>query len=75
MAERSGVPAPTIRRFEKYGEISFSSLIKLIIAVGWLDKVGSFLVTNFEEMQSLDEALRIEEKTEASLGKHRRGRL
>lgn len=34
LSERSGVPYSTIRRFEKTGEISFLSLIKMTSALG-----------------------------------------
>jgi transcriptional regulator with XRE-family HTH domain len=37
LTERSGVPTPTIKRFETTGDISLSSLLKIANALGSLD--------------------------------------
>ena len=37
LAERSGVPAPSIKRFETTGNISLSSLLKIANALGCID--------------------------------------
>lgn len=34
VSERSGVPYSTVRRFERTGEISFVSFVKLVSAIG-----------------------------------------
>jgi len=34
VSEKSGVPYSTVRRFERLGEISFVSLVKLVSAIG-----------------------------------------
>lgn len=37
LAGKSGVPAPTLKRFEETGDISLSSLLKIANALGCLD--------------------------------------
>ena len=34
VSEKSGVPYSTVKRFERLGEISFVSLVKLVSAIG-----------------------------------------
>ncbi|WP_407494546.1 hypothetical protein [Elizabethkingia anophelis] len=39
MAERSGVPLPTLRQFEQKGLISLDSFFKLLSVVGGLEEM------------------------------------
>ena len=46
LAERSGVPAPTLRKFEQTGIISLESLLKLVKTLGRLEEFDSMLQPN-----------------------------
>lgn len=43
LAERSGVPATSIKRFENSGQISLDGLLKLALALGCLDQFERLL--------------------------------
>lgn len=38
LAQRSGVPLPTLRRFEQTGSIGFPAFLKLIVSLGLADR-------------------------------------
>ncbi len=38
LAAKSGVPTPTLKRFEETGDVSLSSLLKIANALGCLDR-------------------------------------
>ena len=38
LAEATGIPEPTIERFETKGKISLESFLKLVVEFGWLDE-------------------------------------
>lgn len=61
LAEMSGVPAPSIKRFELTGEISLRSLLKLAHALGALDTVDGLFVVS-RSFSSLDEIEAMENK-------------
>lgn len=44
LAERSGVTASSLRRFEQTGKISLESFLKLLSALGRLDEMDSLLL-------------------------------
>lgn len=46
LADRSGVPGPTLRRFEQTGAISLESLLKLVIVFGRLGEFEKLLDPN-----------------------------
>lgn len=46
LADRSGVPAPTLRKFEQTGIISLESLLKLIQTLGRLEEFEPLLEPN-----------------------------
>ncbi len=46
LADRSGVPAPTLRKFEQTGSISLESLLKLVIVFGRLEEFEQLLESN-----------------------------
>ena len=56
LAERSGVPEPTIRRFEMTGMIGLAGLLKIAEALGCLEEFGHL----FSEKKplSIDQVLR-----------------
>ena len=44
LAERSGVSYGSIKRFERLGQISFESLLKIVEALGRLDEFETLLL-------------------------------
>ena len=46
LADRSGVPSPTLRKFEQTGIISLESLLKLVQIFGRLDEFEKLLQPN-----------------------------
>jgi len=53
LANRSGVPAPTLRKFEKTGIISLESLLKLVKVFGRLEEFELLLQPNLESKRHL----------------------
>lgn len=43
LSELTGVPAPTIERFERTGKISLESFCRLVIEFDYFDEMGSIL--------------------------------
>ncbi|HLV24340.1 MAG TPA: helix-turn-helix transcriptional regulator [Moheibacter sp.] len=62
LAERSGVPLPTLRKFEQKGVISLESFLKLVWVVGNLEELLDVLKPKPLSFQSIDEVLK-EEKS------------
>ncbi|GHT73073.1 hypothetical protein AGMMS50262_03540 [Bacteroidia bacterium] len=56
LAQRSGIPLPTYRRFERTGEISLRSLIMLGIALGMTTEFSELFAT--KTYSSIDELLK-----------------
>ena len=55
IAELSGVPLSTVARFEQKGLISFDSLIKLAMALGYAPEIKNLFDTpKFSTMEELD---------------------
>jgi len=46
LADRSGVSYGSIKRFERFGKISFESLLKIAEALGRLDEFESLFTSN-----------------------------
>jgi len=63
LAERSGVPLPTLRKFEQKGLISLDSFLKLLSVVGGLDEVVDALKPKEQNFNSIDDVVRSEEKS------------
>ncbi len=59
-AELSGVPAPTIRRFEDSGEISFRQLLMLAEIYGDLSCFDN--IFNLPEARTMDELIKLKGK-------------
>lgn len=49
LAKRSGVPAPTIRKFEETGKISFESLLKITMTFRRLSEFEQLLIPDNTE--------------------------
>lgn len=63
LAERSGVPLQTLRKFEQKGLISLDSFLKLLSVVGGLDEVVDALKPKEQNFNSIDDVVRSEEKS------------
>ena len=63
LAERSGVPLSTLRKFEQTGMISLESFLKILSIVGGLQEMIEGLKPNTTAFKSIDEVIKIDEKT------------
>ncbi|OWK97043.1 transcriptional regulator [Kaistella haifensis DSM 19056] len=63
LAERSGVPLSTLRKFEQTGMISLESFLKILSIVGGLQEMIEGLKPNTPAFKSIDEVIKIDEKT------------
>ena len=57
LAQRSGVPLPTLRKFEQKGTISLESFLKLLMVLGGLDDIIQATKVSKKEFASIDEVL------------------
>ncbi|WP_312171866.1 helix-turn-helix transcriptional regulator [Chryseobacterium sp.] len=62
LAERSGVPLPTLRKFEQKGLISLDSFLKLLSVVGGLEEMVDVLKPKEQSFRSIDDVLKSEGK-------------
>ena len=62
LAERSGVPLPTLRKFEQKGVISLESFLKLYVVLGGLEDILKALETAPQTFSSIDEVLEEDKK-------------
>lgn len=63
LAERSGVPLSTLRKFEQTGMISLESFLKILSIVGGLEEMIEGLKPNTPAFKSIDEVLKSDEKS------------
>lgn len=61
LANRSGVPLPTLRKFEQTGLISLESFFKLLIILDGLDTVIAATKVPSSAFSSIDEVLQAEQ--------------
>lgn len=57
LAQRSGVPLPTLRKFEQKGAISLESFLKLQMVLGGLEDILKATQIKEAEFSSIDEVL------------------
>ncbi len=57
LAERSGVPLPTLRKFEQKGAISLESFLKLLMVVGEVEELLNILEPSKLTFNSIDDVL------------------
>lgn len=73
LAERSGVPLPTLRKFEQKGAISLESFLKLQMVLGGLENI--LKATDVEKQQtlfsSIDEVLEADSTPTRKRGKRK----
>jgi transcriptional regulator with XRE-family HTH domain len=53
LSEKSGVPEPTIKRFETTGKVSLDALLLIATALGAMDQLANLFAS--PTMQSMDE--------------------
>jgi len=58
LAERSGVPLGTLRKFEQKGEISLGSFLKLLMVIGGMEEIIQALKRSKPNFSSIDEVLK-----------------
>jgi transcriptional regulator with XRE-family HTH domain len=58
LAERSGVPLATLRKFEQKGSISLESFLKLLMVIGGLEEMVNVLKPSKPNFTSIDEVLK-----------------
>lgn len=58
LAERSGVPLPTLRKFEQKGAISLESFLKLLMVVGEVEELLNILKPSKPTFNSIDDVLK-----------------
>ncbi|MGM9791327.1 MAG: helix-turn-helix domain-containing protein [Candidatus Cryptobacteroides sp.] len=58
LAETTGIPVPTIERFETKGKISLESFLKLVIEFGWFDEMSAIMgkskFSTSEELETIN---------------------
>ena len=69
LAERSGVPLSTLRKFEQKGSISLESFLKLLSVIGGLEEVINALKPNKPNFKSIDEVLKADEENTKKRGR------
>lgn len=62
LAKRSGVPLPTLRKFEQKGLISLEAFLKLQMVLGGLENVIKSIEPNTAAFSSIDEVLQASKK-------------
>lgn len=67
LATRSGVPLPTLRKFEQKGAISLESFLKLQLALGGLEEIVEAARIK-DQFLSIQDVVRAEGKTERKRG-------
>ena len=63
LAERSGVPLSTLRKFEQTGMVSLESFLKILSIVGGLEEMIEGLKPSTPVFKSIDEVLKNDKKT------------
>ncbi len=57
LSKRSGVPLPTLRKFEQKGAVSLESYLKILMVVGGLEKMLDALTIEQQSFSSIDDVL------------------
>ncbi len=63
LAERSGVPLSTLRKFEQKGLISLDSFLKILSVVGGLEEMMNVLKPMKPNFKSIDDVLKLEDNS------------
>lgn len=68
LAERSGVPLSTLRKFEQKGLISLDSFLKILSVVGGLEEMRNVLKPMKPNFKSIDDVLKLEDNSTKKRG-------
>jgi len=71
LAERSGVPLATLRKFEQQGTISLESFLKLLLVLGMLEDMVKSTEVQQAPFTSIDEVLAPDTKTKRKRGRRK----
>ena len=71
LAERSGVPLPTLRKFEQKGSISLESFFKLLMVVGGIDEMVNALKPSKPNFNSIDDVLKDSDSNSRKRGRRK----
>lgn len=71
LAKRSGVPLPTLRKFEQKGSISLESFLKIQMVLGGLEDILKATQIKDTQFSSIDEVLKANNKPSRQRGKHK----
>ena len=71
LAGRSGVPLPTIRKFEQKGIISLESFLKILLVVGGLEEIIEAIKPVQPAFSSIDEVLKDDDHSIRKRGRHK----
>jgi transcriptional regulator with XRE-family HTH domain len=63
LSKRSGVPLPTLRKFEQHGVISLESFLKLLTVIGGLEETVKATAAPETPFTSIDDVLKDHDKT------------
>lgn len=69
LAERAGVPLPTLRKFEQKGSISLESFLKLLMVTGGTEELINVLKPSKPLFTSIDDVLKDTDKTSRKRGR------
>jgi transcriptional regulator with XRE-family HTH domain len=58
LAQRSGVPLATLRKFEQKGIISMESFLKILMVIGGIEELLGVLKPSKPNFKSIDEVLK-----------------
>ncbi|MDR0223711.1 MAG: helix-turn-helix domain-containing protein [Myroides odoratus] len=72
LADRSGVPLSTLRKFEQKGVISLESFLKLLMVLGSLEDVLEVIEPPKVTFKFIDDVLKEDTKTSRKRGRKRR---
>jgi hypothetical protein len=71
LAERSGVPLPTLRKFEQRGAISLESFLKLLMVLGGLETIIEATQPMLKQFSSIEEVLDAEKSHARKRGRRK----
>ena len=71
LAERSGVPLPTLRKFEQKGSISLESFLKVQMVLGTLEEILKVTQIKNTKFASIDEVLEADSTPVRKRGKRK----
>ena len=58
LSEATGIPEPTLERFETKGKISLEAFLKLVVEFGWFDEMSAIMgrskFTTGEELETIN---------------------